>query len=107
MGALLLLAADYRIGVAGPFRITANEVAIGVTMPQAGIELCQARLAPAAFSRAVMLAEVYSPEDAAATGRLPHLDRRAHVTTKLRARQALIESVTAAAQAEFGPAGAA
>src|SRR5215468_1327693 len=65
MGAFLLLAADYRIGVAGPFRITANEVAIGVTMPQAAIELCQARLAPAAFSRAVMLAEVFSPEDAA------------------------------------------
>src|SRR5215468_869589 len=68
MGAFLLLAADYRIGVAGPFRITANEVAIGVTMPQAAIELCQARLAPAAFSRAVMLAEVFSPEDAAAAG---------------------------------------
>jgi enoyl-CoA hydratase len=127
MGAFLLLAADYRIGVAGPFRITANEVAIGLTMPQAAIELCQARLAPAAFSRAVTLAEVFSPEDAAAagfldqvtgltdlqaavtaaTGRLPRLDRCAHVTTKLRARRALVESVTAAAEAEFGLAGAA
>jgi enoyl-CoA hydratase len=127
MGAFLLLAADYRIGAAGPFRITANEVAIGLTMPQAAIELCQARLAPAAFSRAVTLAEVFSPEEAAAAGfldqvvgpadlesvvtaaagRLPQLDRRAHVTTKLRARRALIESVTTAAEAEFGLAGAA
>lgn len=127
MGAFLLLAADYRIGVDGPFRITANEVAIGLTMPLAAIELCQARLAPAAFSRAVTLAEVFSPEDAAAagfldqvvdltdlesavtaaTGQLPQLDRRAHVTTKLRARRALVESVTAAAEAEFGLAGAA
>jgi enoyl-CoA hydratase/carnithine racemase len=127
MGAFLLLGADYRIGVAGPFRITANEVAIGLTMPQAAIELCQARLTPAAFSRAVMLAEVFSPQDAAAAGfldhvvdpmdlesavaaaagRLPQLDRRAHVTTKLRARQALVESVAAAAEAEFGLAGAA
>lgn len=112
--------------MAGPFRITANEVAIGLTMPQAAIELCQARLAPAAFSRAVMLAEVFSPEGAAAagfldqvagltdlesavtaaTGRLPRLGRRAHVTTKLRARRALVGSVTAAAEAEFGLAGA-
>jgi hypothetical protein len=35
------------------------------------------------------------------------LDLRAHVTTKLRARRALVESVTAAAEAEFGLAGAA
>lgn len=127
MGAFLLLAADYRIGVTGPFRITANEVAIGVTMPQAAIELCRARLAPAAFSRVVTLAEVFSPEDAVAAGfldevaglaglenavtvatsRLPQLDRRALAATKLRARRALVESVTAAAEAEFGLAGAA
>jgi enoyl-CoA hydratase len=127
MGAFLLLAADYRIGAAGPFRITANEVAIGLTMPQAAIELCQARLTPAAFSRAVTLAEAFSPADAVvagfldqvvspadlasavttATGRLPQLDRHAHVATKLRARRALVESVTAAAEAEFGLAGAA
>jgi len=127
MGVFLLLSADYRIGAAGPFRITANEVAIGLTMPQAAIELCQARLTPAAFSGAVTLAEVYSPQEAAAAGfldrvadaadlgpavsaaagRLAQLDRRAHAATKLRARRALIESVTAAADAEFGAAGAA
>jgi enoyl-CoA hydratase len=127
MGAFLLLAADYRIGVAGPFRITANEVAIGLTVPQAAIELCQARLTPAAFSRAVTLAEVFSPGQAAAAGfldrvvdvtgleaaagaeagRLARLDRRAHVATKLRARRALAEAVTAAAEAEPGAAGAA
>jgi enoyl-CoA hydratase len=127
MGAFLLLAADYRIGVAGPFRITANEVAIGLVVPQAAIELCQARLTPAAFSRAVTLAEVFSPGQAAAAGfldrvvdvtgleaaagaeagRLARLDRRAHVATKLRARRALAEAVTAAAEAEPGAAGAA
>jgi enoyl-CoA hydratase len=127
MGAFLLLAADYRIGVAGPFRITANEVAIGLVVPQAAFELCQARLTPAAFSRAVTLAEVFSPGQAAAAGfldrvvdvtgleaaagaeagRLARLDRRAHVATKLRARRALAEAVTAAAEAEPGAAGAA
>jgi enoyl-CoA hydratase len=126
MGAFLLLSVDLRIGVAGPFRITANEVAIGLTMPQAAIELCEARLAPAAFSRTVTLAEVYSPEDAAAAGfldqvvdpedlalavtaatdRFSQLDQSAHVATKLRARRALVESVTAAIEAEFGTLGA-
>ena len=32
MGVFLLLSADYRVGVSGPYRITANEVAIGLTM---------------------------------------------------------------------------
>jgi enoyl-CoA hydratase len=127
MGVFLLLAADYRIGVAGPYRITANEVAIGVTMPHAAIELCQARLTPAAFSRAVTLAEVFSPEEAATAGfldrvvdatglaatasttagQLARLDRGAHVATKLRARRALAAAVAAAADAEFGTASAA
>jgi len=127
MGAFLLLAADYRIAAAGPFRITANEVAIGLAMPRAAIALCQARLTPAAFSRAVTLAEVFSPEEAAVAGfldrvvdatslesaasatasQLARLDRPAHVATKLRARQALAEAVTAAAEAEFGAADAA
>jgi enoyl-CoA hydratase len=122
MGAFLLLSADYRIGVAGPFRITANEVAIGLTMPQAAVELCRARLTPAAFARAVTLAEVYSPQEAAVagfldrvvshpdlgdavtevTGWLSRLDRGAHVATKARARLALAQAVAAAARAEFG-----
>jgi enoyl-CoA hydratase len=31
MGAFLVLAGDYRIGAEGPFKIGANEVAIGLT----------------------------------------------------------------------------
>ena len=38
MGAFLLLCGDYRVGVDGPFRIVANEVAIGMTMPFTAIE---------------------------------------------------------------------
>ena len=34
MGSFLLLSADYRIGADGPYKITANEVAIGMTMPR-------------------------------------------------------------------------
>ncbi len=35
MGVFLLLSGDFRLGAAGPYRITANEVAIGLTMPRA------------------------------------------------------------------------
>jgi enoyl-CoA hydratase len=122
MGAFLLLSADHRIGVDGPFRITANEVAIGITVPLAAIELCRARLTAPHFSRAVTLAEVYSPAEAAEAGfldrvvqrselaaartavtdRCRQLDRRAHVATKLLARQSLATSMSAAIEADFG-----
>jgi enoyl-CoA hydratase len=113
MGSFLLLSADYRIGVEGPYRLVANEVAIGLTMPRAAIEICRQRLAPAHFNRAVILAEVYSPSDAVAAGFLARvvpaadlspvatsiakgfagLDRRAHATTKTLARAAAIEAI--------------
>ena len=121
MGVFLLLSVDQRIGVNGPYRITAHEVAIGVTMPRAAVHLCKDRLSPAQFAQAVTLAEVYSPRQAAAAGfldlvveaddldpavaaaseRLGRLDRAAHVATKLRARQSLAETVRAAIDAEF------
>src|SRR5260370_24473285 len=35
MGVFLLLCGDYRVGATGPYQISANEVAIGLTMPRA------------------------------------------------------------------------
>jgi enoyl-CoA hydratase len=67
-GEFLLLSGDYRIGVEGPYRVVANEVAIGLTMPRAAIEICRLRLAPAHFQRAVLLAETYTPSDGVAAG---------------------------------------
>ena len=115
MGAFLLLSGDLRIGVDGPFRITANEVAIGLTMPRAAIEILRQRLTPAAFSRAVTLADTFSPTDAATAGffdrlvavdevvstaqvigaKLATLDQDAHAASKLRARQATLEGIRA------------
>ena len=68
MGVFLLLSGDFRVGAAGPFKITANEVAIGVTMPRAAVEICRQRLAPAHFNRATVLAEAFSPESAVEAG---------------------------------------
>ena len=57
---------------AGDFRIGANEVAIGLTMPRTAIELCRQRLATPYLSRAMVNAEIFDPEGAAAAG---YLDR--------------------------------
>jgi enoyl-CoA hydratase len=116
MGSFLVLSADYRIGVSGTFRLTANEVAIGITMPRAAIEICRQRLTPAAFNRAVVLADVFSPDEAVAAGfldrlvpppelseaslavaeRLAALDGDAHRSTKLRARAGALRDLRAA-----------
>jgi enoyl-CoA hydratase len=102
-----VLSGDYRIGVRGPYKLTANEVAIGMTMPRVAVEICRQRLTPACLNRAVCLAEVFPPDDAVAAGfldrvvpaaelaqvaaataaELAKLDLDAHAATKLRARQ--------------------
>jgi enoyl-CoA hydratase len=115
MGSFLLLSADYRIGAAGPYKITANEVAIGMTMPLAAIEICRQRLTTAHLTRVIALAEVFAPDDAAAAGfldrvvpagelaeaaaaaaaRLGALDRTAHAATKLRLRAGALAAIRA------------
>ncbi len=72
MGALLLLAADLRVGASGDFKIGLNEVAINLTLPQFALELAKARLAREHLARATTLAEVYAPDGALAAG---YLDR--------------------------------
>jgi enoyl-CoA hydratase len=55
MGAFLLLSADIRLGVLqGPFKISVNEVAIGLTVPRFATEVCRQRLTPTHFNRALM-----------------------------------------------------
>src|ERR1700684_3276275 len=67
-GSFLLLAADLRIGTQGRFRIGLNEVKIGLTVPWFAIELARQRLQPAAFSRAVVNATMYRPDEAVSAG---------------------------------------
>ena len=122
-GAFLLLAADRRIGVAGPFRIGLNEVKIGLTVPWFAIELARHRLHPAHFDRTVVTAAMYSPDDAVGPGfldqvvapdqlgpvslevarELAGLDPAAHQATKLRARRSVLDALRAAIDAELGP----
>lgn len=67
-GAFILLSVDYRIGVEGDFKLGLNEVAIGMTMHHAGIEIARHRLTPAHFYRAVINAEIYNSNDAIVAG---------------------------------------
>ena len=68
MGAFLMLACDYRIGAAGDFKVGLNETIIGMTMHNFGIELARYRIPLNYFSRAVINAEIWSPEDAISAG---------------------------------------
>jgi enoyl-CoA hydratase len=81
MGAFLTMSGDVRIGSQGSFKIVCNEVAIGLTMPRFAIELSRSRLTPSHFNRALINAEVFSPDGAVEAGFLdrvvPPLDLRA------------------------------
>jgi enoyl-CoA hydratase len=121
MGVFLLLSGDYRIGAAGSYKLTANEVAIGLTMPLAAIEVLRQRLAPAHFNRAVTLAEPFSPDNAVEAGFLDRvvdaselrdaarsiavalcgLDMSAHAASKLRARAQALKAIRAGIDADY------
>ncbi|MBP0940525.1 crotonase/enoyl-CoA hydratase family protein [Pseudomonas alliivorans] len=115
-GAFLLLSADYRIGVEGPFNIGLNEVQIGMTMHHAGIELARDRLRKSAFNRSVINGEIFNPEGAMQAGfldqvvsvealsetartvatQLKKINMNAHGKTKLKTRKAFLDTLDAA-----------
>ncbi|TDQ24066.1 crotonase/enoyl-CoA hydratase family protein [Tenacibaculum caenipelagi] len=112
-GAFLLLSTDYRLGVEGDFKIGLNEVMIGMTMHNAGIEIAKARLTPIYFERSVNCSEIYNPKDAITAGFLDKvvpqehllptaikiaemfskLNKKAHTETKLKVREPYLTSL--------------
>jgi enoyl-CoA hydratase len=112
-GAFLLLSADYRIGVEGPFSIGLNEVQIGMTMHHAGIEIARDRLSKAALQRSVVNGEMFNPQTAVTAGfldvvveaeelqsaalaaarQLKKINMTAHKNTKLKVRKSLLEAL--------------
>jgi enoyl-CoA hydratase len=121
MGALICLSADYRLGVAGNFKLGLNEVTIGMTLPWFGIELARARLQETALTEAVALARIYDPETAREVGYLDEvvseeefserlaglaqqfsaLNMTAHRETKGRVREALLAALKTAQERDF------
>jgi len=122
-GAFILLSADYRVGVEGPFKIGLNEVQIGMTMHHAGIELARDRLRKSYFNRSVMNAEMFDPQGAVQAGfldavvapqdlmpaarrmaeQMKKLNMTAHANTKLKARKALLETLDTAIELDKTP----
>jgi enoyl-CoA hydratase len=113
MGVFLMLSADYVIGSRGDFKIAANEVAIGLTMPRVAAAVLRNRLSPAAFQRAVTLSNYFDVESAYRAGffdelvepdelidkaetradEFKKLDPHAHRKTKRRIRAALVRRI--------------
>lgn len=79
MGALMLMAADHRLGAEGKFKIGLNEVAIGMTLPHFAITLAEGRLSKRHFLRATAFAEMYRPDVAADVGYLDEVIAAAEV----------------------------
>jgi enoyl-CoA hydratase len=121
-GAFLMLAADLRVGVEGPYRIGLNEVAIGMTLPWFAIELARHRLPPASFDRTTVCGAMYGPAEAVTAGFLDEvvavddldtvaqeratilaaLDRKAHAATKARVRAGSLQRLRDAIETELG-----
>jgi enoyl-CoA hydratase len=68
LGAVLLLAADLRVGATGEVNVGLNEVSIGIPVPMALADLARERLAAPRFIESVLLARLWSPEQAVAVG---------------------------------------
>jgi enoyl-CoA hydratase len=122
MGCFLLLSCDTSVAAAGAFRIVANEVAIGMTMPNPALALLRNRLTPAAYQRAAILAQPFSPEAALTAGFVDRvvepdevistaqataaalasgLNTEAHLATKLRTRQTLLNDLLEGIETDF------
>ena len=68
MGVFLMLSADHIIGSRGDFKVAANEVALGLTMPRVAAAMLQHRLTPGAYQRAVTLSEFFDVDSALEAG---------------------------------------
>ena len=115
MGSFLLLSGDHRVG-APESRCQAIEVAIGMTIPISAIEIMRMRLTPAAFQRGTSMATTFVGDEAIAAGWLDEivdadkvlsraqevaaeaaatLHARAHLATKLKARESALAAIQA------------
>jgi len=121
-GSFLLMAADTRVGVDGPFKLGLNEVRIGLTLPWFAVVLARHRLTPAHFDHAAVTGTMFDPQGAreagllddvvgadeldaaaaAAAEELGAVDRRAHAATKLRVRQPVLDELRSAIDSELG-----
>jgi enoyl-CoA hydratase len=124
MGAFLLTSGDHRVA-AHAYNIQANEVAIGMIIPYAALEIMKLRLTRSAYQQATGLAKTFFGETALAAGFIDEivlpemvvgraeeaarefagLHQHAHAATKLRTRADALAAIRAGIdgiEAEFG-----
>ena len=114
MGAFLLASGDHRVA-APAYNVQANEVAIGMTIPYAALEVMKLRLTRSAYQQAAGLAKTFFGETAIAAGWLDEivlpdmvlsraeeaarefatLKQQAHAATKLRTRADALAAIRA------------
>ncbi len=124
MGAVLLMAADTRIGARGDFKIGFNEVAIGMSTPIFLLELARERISKCHFLRSVVQAEIHDPVSAAQVGfldrtcaqeevvrvalaeagRLAKLPRAAYLRTRALARGAILDHIEETLESDMAAA---
>jgi enoyl-CoA hydratase len=73
-GALLLLAADYRIGQPGTYQVGLNETRIGIALPQEAVDMARFRLSTNHLAAATLFATVVAPDVACDFGYLDRID---------------------------------
>ena len=81
-GGLLLLAADYRVGTKGDFRIGLNEVAIGMTTPMFLLDFARDRVPATWLPRATVHAHLFNPVEATSSGFLDEAVDAADLLTR-------------------------
>lgn len=121
-GALMLLAADTRIGTEGDFKIGLNEVSIGMTLPHFLVTLAHERLSKRHLTQATIQARLYDPVTAVDAGfldsvcpaatlveetvkeasRLAELRTEIYRDAKMRSRGAVAEEVLGTLQDDLG-----
>lgn len=78
-GAVLLLSGDYRIGKNGDYKLGLNEIAIGVEMPQYGVDLVRERVAQPYQIPAMANSILYTPSEAVCAGFLDTVEENEDV----------------------------
>ncbi|HPX38407.1 MAG TPA: crotonase/enoyl-CoA hydratase family protein [Mycobacterium sp.] len=113
MGSFLACSTDHRIA-APAYTFQANEVAIGMVLPYAALEILKLRLTPSAYQQAVGLAKTFFGESALRAGFVDEIDMpemvleraqqaagefaatlnaKAHHACKMRARQETLDAM--------------
>jgi enoyl-CoA hydratase len=71
-GAGMLVVADHRLGLDGPFKLGFNEASVGVTISQATVELARYRM-PMPWFESIIYGATFAPQQAVAAGLLDEI----------------------------------